>query len=203
MRKKRELTEGDFNLMGLPKEYWGASWSFLSDGEVKTKIYNYLISLNQDHRIIHDGDGLYLFGGNGSSKTYISAICAKAFRKYEYKVMFTSAVKFQKDCEDGVEFEEGITVLDRARDVDVLVIDDFGKEVPSFKGTNYVLEMIDFRRDWKKILIINSRMNPADADDKYAGKSGQLDQKIGSFMFVLKCDGNFYEKQEEKLQAKY
>lgn len=204
MRKKRELTQGDFELMGLPKEYWGASWSFLPQGSrMKERVYNYLVSLNGDHKIIHEGDGLFLFGPQGSSKTYIAAICAKAFRKYEYRVMFTTASKFQQDCENKAEFEEGESILDRAGSVDVLVIDDFGKETVGYGKPNYILEMIDFRRDWKKILIVTSRLEPLDIDKKYGGGSRDLSEKIKSFMLGLLCDGSFYKEKQDQIQNKY
>lgn len=200
-RTKRELTEGDFELMCLPKEFWVASWSFLSDSKVKQKVFNYLNSLNIDHQVAKDGDGLLIAGEHGTGKTYISAICAKAFRKYEYSVYFVSAAHLQDGAEQGIEFDEGEGMLDRAKNVDVLIIDDLGMEAVSpLKKNNYVVDVISHRKNWKKVLIVTTCKEPEALAVMY-GK--HVMDMMKSFMFGLRVEGIFYGDKKKQLDSKY
>lgn len=201
-RVKRELTQGDMELMGLPREFWGASWSFLPEGVTKKMVFEYLKSLNSDHKVVRDGDGFFIRGAHGSGKTYLTSICCKAFRRYSYSVYFITANQLQEAAENGIEWDEGTSVLDHAKNVDVLAIDDVGAEILLPKQTNFILEVIAHRKAWRKVLIFNTSLTEAkDLNEKYG--AGFI-ERVTSFMLPIQTqDAAFYRDQGSRLREKY
>lgn len=201
-RVKRELTQGDMELIGLPREFWAASWSFLPEGAPKKTIFEYLKSLNSDHKVVKDGDGLFIRGEGGSGKTYLTAICCKAFRRYSYSTYFISATQLQEAAEQGIEFDDGQSVLNRAKEVDILAIDDVGAEVVMPRQTNYILEVIAHRKAWRKVLIFNTSLTSGkELNEKYG--NGFIERML-SFMLPIQTQGAaFFEEQADRLAEKY
>lgn len=98
-----------------------ASWPVSGSGNHASRLQSYLRRLPQ---VLPAGDGLLLFGPNSSGKTYtVSAILIRAY-ELGYDVRFVAAPDIHREClsQDRVTFEREL------ESIDVLAIDDLGKE---------------------------------------------------------------------------
>lgn len=73
------------------------------------------------------GTGLYFVGGVGAGKIYEASAIARSFIWAGYSVVFTTSLELLDSVHKGYEGKEGSSVS-RFSDVDLLVLDDLGKE---------------------------------------------------------------------------
>lgn len=135
--KRRPLTKSDLVRMNVPKRFWEVTLSGITDrkGEeglsLKDLVRRYLENFDA---MVHRGAGLLLWGKNGLGKTGAAVVLAKECRRRQRSVLFMTAAEYLRSIHDKLWFDESMTFVDRARTVDVLVIDDFGKEHKDAKG---------------------------------------------------------------------
>lgn len=199
---RRRLTEGDLKLMGIPKRYWpdqgdgnGILFDTISDGRHKEAARNYMRKLPE---MIDKGYGIYLHGDSGVGKTAIAALIAHEARRYDAIVSFFSAYELRDAVSQKVIWEDSSTITDRAKGVDLLIIDDLGKEIGlsgkySKKDTFYE-QLIKIRNDHLRSTIITSNFCLEDLADRY----GQgLRNVMQGCIYAIKVDGrNFYEGRD-------
>ena len=132
-RRRRALTEYDLKLMGLPPRYWpddgagnGVSFSGVSEGRHKEAARNYLRKLPE---MLVQGYGMFLCGPYGTGKTALAALICHEARRIESIVYFIRAFELKDAIVHDRMWDEGVLVADRVKKVDLLVIDDLGKEL--------------------------------------------------------------------------
>lgn len=157
---RRELDPRDYDLMDIPALYRDAKWTDFNDTSERLAIY-----LGKLHDAVADGDGLFIFGPQRSGKSHLSTYLAKLFRSYSYTVQFARAIDIQDNIHEKNDwFDEG-TFLNRYRTVDVLIIDGLGTEVDAVgRGRNRVKELIDYRLQENKLMIISTRKSKVELD---------------------------------------
>jgi DNA replication protein DnaC len=123
------LTAEHFGLMRVPRRFWEAS---VSDIEPMTRqvVLTYLRQLDE---MLDRGVGLLLWGENGRGKTSAAVCVAKEARRRGASVLMTTAASLVDAARSRTEVEDGLLV-ERARGVDFLLIDDLGKEHPGESG---------------------------------------------------------------------
>jgi DNA replication protein DnaC len=161
---RRELNVNDLLRMNLPKRFWGATFDEISNGpgddpEHRTLVANYLRKVDEMMSI---GAGMFLWGPNGVGKTSIAAVIAKEVRRRGYSVLFVAASGLKRMSIEKEDFGDGQTVMDRARAVDLLIVDDLGKGVQDSTGFGARLldELIRGRSSEKLAMIVTTNMNP-------------------------------------------
>lgn len=113
---------------------------------------------------IENGDGIYIYGVQGSYKTTTACSMARAWLKSHpfgraKFVRSTSLLTDFRDTYSGDMSEE--EVMRQYANVGLLVIDDLGKEVPSAWAVSKVWELIDRRYgDSNSPTIITSQFRP-------------------------------------------
>jgi DNA replication protein DnaC len=117
------LTAEHFMLMRMPRRFWEASFDRIDPG-VQPVVRNYLKDLDT---MLDNGDGLLLWGENGRGKTSIAAFVAKEVRRTGASVLMSTAASLLDSRLQKTEVDDGLLV-DRARSVDFLLIDDMGRE---------------------------------------------------------------------------
>ncbi len=108
------------------------------------------------------GKGLYIEGTNGTGKTHLASAIAMALINKFYSVKCQTAVallenikKAYNDYSDYTEDE----ILDRFRKVDLLIIDDLGKEQVTNWGVATLYSIIDYRYNEMLPTIITTNYN--------------------------------------------
>lgn len=188
---RRELKEHDLERMCIPRRYWKATFDQVSDydngnGSAKDLIKKYIENMSDMRK---EGGGLILFGDNSVGKTCISVVLAKEFRRRYNTVLFVEAADLKRLVASKEYFDDDETYWERAKDVDMLVIDDFGKGIMDDTGFGATIfdELIRSRNARQKITIITSNIEPQEWKD-------ELDLK-GSTMRTLKeCAVPFHVK---------
>lgn len=158
---------------------------------------------------LFDGNWLYIYGENGRGKTYAACQTAKAYLIHNTKRDIIPTSKGDRKgpmkCRVSFHFTEAqgllsdITsswsrwdmneaeVVARWIGVDLLILDDLGKGVPSEWAAEKLFEIVNKRWSNKKPTIITSQYSIAELSDRYR-KAG--DETLSAMISRLKgeCD---------------
>jgi DNA replication protein DnaC len=160
---RRELDIKDLERMCIPKRYWKASYYNLTDngGEesLRNMVGNYISNMAKMRK---EGGGFIFYGDNGTGKSCASVVLAKEFRRRGNTVLFIEAADLKRLVASKEYFDDNETYWERSKDVDVLVIDDFGKGIMDDTGFGATIfdELIRSRNANKKVTIITSNIEP-------------------------------------------
>lgn len=159
---RRELKSSDLERMKIPKRYWKSSFDYLSDeGEdsLRSVVFKYISKMELMRK---EGGGFIFYGDNGTGKSCASIVIAKEFRRRGSTVLFLEAAEMKTIVANRDHFDEDETYWERAKTVDVLVIDDFGKGIMDDQGFGAGLfdELIRTRNSQKRVTIISTNLSP-------------------------------------------
>lgn len=184
--EKRPLLTADYEAMGLPERFWKVRFEDIKPGPAKDKLHKFLkLRFESPER---EADGLFISGPVGSGKTYMTAFVAKVFKNYSYTTQWVDAQEFQGLANQFRSDDDG-TWLNRFKAVDVLVVNDLGKEVVGHGHPNYLVDVISYRRDRNKPIVLNTSLEA----DQMAHKYGESFQKaLLSTMLGIRTSGDLY-----------
>lgn len=201
VRSARPLTEDDLRLMRVPERFWGSSIDQVSDGKHKTVALTYIRRLTE---AISRGGGLLLWGDNGVGKTALAVVIQKQARRMGFTGLFIRSADLLRADMNKQWFDSTHTqtVYERARSVDLLVLDDMGKEhhAPSGYAAGYAPDMLeDLVRDRSsrlRSMIVTTNMTPTEikSDSIYKGSMSEILK--GSTM-ALKFTGPDHREAEK------
>ena len=141
---RKDLTEKDFEVMGLPKRYWSADFAKIQDESVRANLKKYLLELKENRDA---GIGFMISGANGTGKTMAASIGLRAFRAHGQGCYYALPTDFTS-----------IRINDDAKwqylqEVDVLLIDDLGKEFS--RKSDFAIDCTSdlLRARWAKQLV--------------------------------------------------
>lgn len=162
---RRELTKDDLERMKIPVRYWGVKFDEISDVAVgadpspQDVVRRYIANMTE---LRSNGGGLVFYGPNGTGKTSACVYIAKEYRRRGYTVLFLEAAEMKRLVIQKDAFDEDESWWDRVKGVDVLVIDDLGKETLDSTGFGAGLfdELIRARNARKLITFITSNLPP-------------------------------------------
>jgi DNA replication protein DnaC len=153
---RRELTKDDLLRARVPKRYWTASMDGVQESvrEVATK---YLANIDE---MLSKGVGLLLWGSNGIGKTSLSVVIGKEYRRRGQSLLFLEAAEIKGAVINSEMFDEEQTLWERAKTVEVLLIDDLGKGVQDSTGfgARVLDELIRHRNANKRVTFITTNM---------------------------------------------
>jgi DNA replication protein DnaC len=118
--------------MHIPARFWNVSFRRVSDGDHKESVREFLSNIDDG---IRNGYGMVLWGDNDCGKTSIAALSLMVARRHGFTGMFITASQYLSDMMSKTVFDDAMTIAERCKVVDLLVIDDFGKD-----SSNNILE---------------------------------------------------------------
>lgn len=143
---RRPLEKSDMERMRIPERFWKASLSKISEQEnedgvsLKRVVNGYLKNFD---KLMAEGYGLLLWGKNGVGKTSAAAALAMEARRRCRTVLMISAADYVESMIDNIMFDSHMKIVDRAKNVEMLVMDDFGKVFRDDKGwTDKIFELL-------------------------------------------------------------
>lgn len=162
----------------------------LSARETMTYIYNKCRDF-ADHFDEKDGN-LFLYGGTGLGKTFLSHSIAAALLDTAHSVMYySSADLFDQLAEEKFRpgnFEDAISSSgDLLRESDLLIIDDLGTEMVNSFVLSTLFSILNERMTRKKSIIISTNLTLHNFRDTY---SDRIFSRISSGFELLGCYGH-------------
>lgn len=190
---RRPLTEADFARMHLPEEYWRSKIQEVAES-VREPVQNYLVSM---HKMAERGAGLIVGGGSGVGKTGIAALVAKEARSRGFTVFFTTIWELREYVRSRIMFDDSTSVLDRCREVDVLVLDNLRAEDATEMMVNAktLEDLLASRGSRRKISILTTRMSLGDLRAKMPGLM-DVTQGLMVYMPVIGVNKRVQQHQE-------
>jgi hypothetical protein len=165
----RSLTNRDLERAGIPEDCWRVSLERIPDAAPqKESLAAYLKGLDG---FVSDGVGLYCWSNtNGTGKTgAISLMGIQALRTGK-TVYFTTAEDLRVMVPKDTMFDESMTVLQRARTVDLLLLDELGKEYQAQSGfaESVIESLLRYRVQRRKATLISTNLDPNSVKDRYS-----------------------------------
>lgn len=120
-----KLTKAHMELMGIPRRFWNVHFDEIPECEGKVYLRSYMRDIET---MLDRGVGLLLWGANGHGKTSAAIIAAMEARRRGASVLFAQAETLRQAVIEKTMFSTDKTLVERAREVDFLVLDDLGKE---------------------------------------------------------------------------
>jgi len=122
---RRKINEKDLIRVTLPKEYWGANIDGIANEKVRAIVSRFCKHVD---KMVERGYGLLLVGQRGTGKTACAAIILKeAIRRYisAYFITIPRLRDLQFDDKNLLygDGSDGITIRQKIRETDLLVID--------------------------------------------------------------------------------
>ncbi len=119
--------------------------------------------------MLDHGDGLLLWGEWGVGKTCAACVLAKEARRKGASVLFATTETLRSAVLEKEGFDDDQLLIDRARQVEFLVLDDLGKEHSGESGfTERLFEnLLRERSAHQRATIVTTNMDPAALGKKY------------------------------------
>jgi len=156
----RKLTTQDLSYMQLPKEFWKVSIQGVQES-IRPTMENYLQHIQE---MVEKPAGLLLMGGRGVGKTSIAALILKQTRSIGYSGLFVTVWELREYMKSKIQFDDTTSMLDRCREVDVLVLDNLRPEdrTDYTVSSKFLEELIASRVSRKQLTIVTSQCSLED-----------------------------------------
>lgn len=191
---RRALSPPDFERMNLPREFWRAKVTGVQES-VRHTVERYLLRIRE---MCDKGIGLLVHGESGVGKTSIAALAAKEGRARGYTVLFIGIWELREMMRSRVMFEEGVSIQDRCREVDILVLDSLGPDDANETWVNerFLADLVKYRCSYRKVTIITSRMSP---DDLKVSMRSLFDATLGALVPLKVVGENLKFRRHDEL----
>lgn len=191
---RRVLDKPDFERMNLPEEFWRVKVQGVPEA-VQQTVLRYLFRIEE---MMDKGIGLLLIGEPGVGKTAIAALAAKEARARGYTVYFTGIWELRESVRSRISFEEETSIMDRCREVGLLVLDGLRLEDASelFVNDRTLEELVSFRRAAKRATIITTQMDMATIRSKMSKLSDAL---VGALVTIPVTGQNQRVRHHEEI----
>lgn len=162
--QRSRLTADHLLLMRIPRRFWEVKFDQI-EPDLQGILRNYLKHLDD---MLDSGSGLLLWGENGRGKTSAAVFMAMEVRRTGASALMITAASLIDSVMEKTEVEDGLLV-DRARVVDFLLLDDLGKEHPGRSGfSDRLLENIFRERTAAKLTtFVTSNMEHVALTERY------------------------------------
>lgn len=153
-RRTRKIDLEDYRRINLPKALWHPSTTKIAE-PAKKPITNYLRDIEE---WISRGVGLIVLGKTRTGKSAIAALIALRAVSLGFSAYFTRVRELGVANEEDTKFNDYSTIMKRAREVDVLVLDDLAAQdaVGLYMNTAILSDLVMARVDNLKPTIITT-----------------------------------------------
>jgi len=121
---RTKLTKGMLERSRIPRRFWGVNYSEVP-ASAQASLGKYIRSVDD---MLDDGEGLLLWGPNGHGKTSIAVLVASEVMRRGGTAYFVTAESLRIAALEKTYFDDETTIMERAQEVELLIIDDLGKE---------------------------------------------------------------------------
>lgn len=177
--RRRSLQRRDLERMRLPYRFWHSKFDLIPNDDMKAYVKRFVSGMGNTlspGEAMENGYSMFIYGNNDMGKTSMASVIAKESRRRGFSCFFTRAMTLRDAVMRGEMFNESVSVLRRCETVDLLVLDDIGKEGKSEKsltvGANgferLVEELLRERSAQQRSTIVTSNVKPEKLVDAYS-----------------------------------
>lgn len=183
----KRLTVADMKRANVPPRFWNVKLSEIPEHlEYKDKVRKYLEKMDE---MLENGIGLFLYSDeNSTGKTSIAVLALKQALRLRRTAYFEESGRLKAALIRAEEFEENIPIERRIRTVDLLVLDDVGKEYRTESGfaENTIESVLRDRSQSMRLTIMTSNLKPNKIEQVY---SADLAALLRETMIPLRISG--------------
>ena len=187
MKQVKRLTVADMNRANVPPRFWNVKLSEIPEHlEYRDKVRKYLEKMDE---MLENGIGLFLYSDeNSTGKTSIAVLALKQALRLRRTAYFEESGRLKAALIRAEEFEENIPIERRIRTVDLLVLDDVGKEYRTESGfaENTIESVLRDRSQSMRPTILTSNLKPNKIEQVY---SADLAALLRETMIPLRISG--------------
>lgn len=160
-----KLTKAHMELMRVPRRFWKSDFNQIPECEGRDVLRSYLHNIED---MLDRGEGLLLWGPNGHGKTSAAVIVMMEARRRGASALFVQAETLRASVLEKTMFSDEKTLIERAREVDFLVLDDLGKEHSGETGFSERLfeNLIRERSAHKRVTLVTTNLPTKPPADK-------------------------------------
>jgi len=193
--EQKQLTVMDLKRANVPERFWYVTISSIpKDMPYMSKLLSYYAQMEQ---LMEKGVGLYLYSDdNQTGKTSIAVALLKRALRLRKTALFEEAGRLKDGLARNDSFDETFLLDQRVRSVDLLVIDDLGKEYRTTSGyaeTTFENIFRD-RIQTLKPIIVTGNMRPKEISSTYSASLAAL---LKSSLIPLQIMGYNWGVQKE------
>ena len=181
------MTVADMNRANVPSRFWNVKLSEIPEHlEYRDKVRKYLEKMDE---MLENGIGLFLYSDeNSTGKTSIAVLALKQVLRLRRTAYFEESGRLKAALIRAEEFEENIPIERRIRTVDLLVLDDVGKEYRTESGfaENTIESVLRDRSQSMRLTIMTSNLKPNKIEQVY---SADLAALLRETMIPLRISG--------------
>jgi DNA replication protein DnaC len=165
--KGNDLTEEHLDRMNIGRRYWSATLQGIQPGVHRDAIQLYLRDWENNW---NTGWGVFLWGANSVGKTFAAAAILKELSRRGHSCYCVLSDVLKSAYIDGQRFDPEQSIVQRVESVDVLVLEDLGKEY-SGKGSGWAELCFEnmIRKRSRNLLptLITTNLDPKSFRDRY------------------------------------
>ncbi len=184
------LDDKDRARMHVGRRWWECTIDQIPEGCAYKAVLQKYIAKLEDH--VRAGRGLLFHGEYSTGKTGAAVIVAKAVVMYGGNAFFIPTHDLSDVKIDGTMFDANMTIWQRMRSTNLLVLDDLGSEHQSEWARSLVERIIRIRSDSQRTTI--GTTNRFETLPKVYGPGTML--AITSTMFPVKVSGKDWRANE-------
>ena len=154
----RKLSKRDMERMCVPEEFWWAKLDEVAE-LARPTMARYAARIEE---MVRKPAGFLLYGKSGVGKTSAAVVMLKAARQYGMSGYFATIWSLREFVRTGVQYDDSSSILDRCRDVDLLVLDHLRLEDVDEKIVNLstLEELVSYRSAHHRATIITTQLEP-------------------------------------------
>lgn len=189
---RRALVRADLERMNLPEEFWHAKVQGVS-AAVRPALEKYLRRVDE---MVKTGAGLMVCGAPGVGKTGVAALVLKEARARGYTAMFCRLWELREMLRSRMEFDAEMSVAERVREVDALVLDDLCAQdmTAKFFTPAEIVSLVKYRASRRRVTLVTTRMTQRDLD------TPPMDELMDVLLLFGVTGPNLYEQRQRELK---
>lgn len=152
--------------INMPRRLWFSRQEMIGDPDAKLLISKYFDRIED---MIDTGTNLLISGPPGVGKSSAAAIVVKGVLRWGHKTYVISHDEMSDLVFSDRQYEEGISVMDRIRTCDLLMLDNFNADIFEDKrfGVLKLEKLIERRTNAQLATVLTTRIAPD--DERFAG----------------------------------
>lgn len=188
----RKITRQDYERMGIPVRFWNSDFDKLDS--IQKRVATRIINAIQGNPAI----GAVCYGVSGTGKSYLFSVIAKELRSIGKTVLYCPFYEFSLDYIRDSYNGDSLTVRDRFRAVDVLMID--GYEHGDNYKVNLLRPLIKYRVDNNLSTLLSVSLTRTKEIEEYVNEQIVNLLKGTSLAFKKIGSVNRWKEEQENLE---